>query len=638
MQTSLWADNQYNEAVATPLHMPESSWVPPRMEDLPTWGDSRVSLDIETRDESIRKLGPGARRDNCYMIGVAFAIEGGSSFYLPTRHNGGNMDEAQVIKYLMEQAHTFTGILVGANIAYDLDFLAEYGVKFTPKFFRDVQIAEPLLDENQFQYNLEAIAGRWGLMGKDETLLKNAAYHMGINPKSEMYKLHSKYVGAYAQRDCMLPLELIRKQERELENQELWDVYNMESELLIANLRMTRRGIRIDLKQLEYVESVCHAEEKIALKQLSGLTGIKFGPNDVNKGTSLARALDHIGASYPLTPKTRKPSINAELLKSLDHPVADHILTARKYNKLYGTFVRSIRAHMVNGRLHPGFHQMRAENASGEDKGARFGRMSSSHPNIQQQPSKGALGKMWRGIYLPDEGGVWSCNDYSQQEPRWAVNFGELKKYKGAKRLGDMFRDNPKMDCYDLMTNLVPIERKAAKDVYLGRSYRMGDGKTCKKLGYPTVLRTTRAGHAYEAAGPEGAAIIKKFDSEMPFVKLLSDEAERLAETRGYIRTASGRKCRFPVDANGDVPWAYKALNRLIQGSAADQTKMATVAADKAGFKTQIQVHDELDLTVENRAHAEKLAQVMCDCVTITVPTKVDVEIGPNWGDISSET
>ena len=634
MQTSFFPDSRYTEAVTVPLHMPEGSWTPPRMEDLPDWGSARVGLDTETRDGTIKKLGPGARRENCYIVGISFAIEDGPSFYLPIAHQpGGNLDMAQVFSYLREQAKTFTGVLVGANLPYDLDFLAEQGIFFTPRYFRDVQIAEPILDENQFRYNLEAIAERWNIPGKDETLLRKAAAHANVNPKAELWKLHSKYVGAYAEQDAVLPLELLRKQERAIEDQDLWEVYNLESELQIANLKMTRRGVRIDQEKLEYIRGYCLSEEEQALKKMTDLTGIEFGVEDTTKAVSLSRALDKFNIPYPMTAKTNKPSIKAEFLSAVDHPIAKMILEAKKFNKVRTTFVESVRNHMVNGRLHPGYHQMRTQSDDGDSAGARFGRMSSSHPNLQQQPSKGHLGKLWRTIYLPEEGAEWACCDYSQQEPRLAVHFAEGKNYRGAQEMGDKFRNNPDMDCYEMIAEEGGLLRSPAKIVYLGRSYGMGGGKMCGQLGLPTIRKQGWKGE-YEAAGPEGQKIINKFDDSIPFVKLLANRCEKLAESRGYIITLSGRRCRFPRDKEGKVEWAYKALNRLIQGSAADQTKYAIVAADKAGFKLQVPVHDELDQSVENRTHAEKLATVMRECVTITVPSKVDVELGPNWGEI----
>jgi DNA polymerase I-like protein with 3'-5' exonuclease and polymerase domains len=122
----------------------------------------------------------------------------------------------------------------------------------------------------------------------------------------------------------------------------------------------------------------------------------------------------------------------------------------------------------------------------------------------------------------------------------------------------------------------------------------------------------------------------------------------------GSIRTLLGRKCRFPLwepveyGINKALPreqavveygprikraMTYKGLNRLIQGSAADQTKAAMVALNKAGFRLLLQVHDEIAVSVNDRSEAEEAARIMAQAVSLEVPSRVDVEIGPSWGE-----
>lgn len=100
--------------------------------------------------------------------------------------------------------------------------------------------------------------------------------------------------------------------------------------------------------------------------------------------------------------------------------------------------------------------------------------------------------------------------------------------------------------------------------------------------------------------------------------------------------TLSGRRCRFPKTAEGKYDWTHKALNRLIQGSSADQTKTAMVELDKQGYFLQLQVHDEMDGSVHSPEEAEAMAEIMRTCVPLTVPSKVDVELGASWGESMS--
>ena len=122
----------------------------------------------------------------------------------------------------------------------------------------------------------------------------------------------------------------------------------------------------------------------------------------------------------------------------------------------------------------------------------------------------------------------------------------------------------------------------------------------------------------------------------------------------GSIRTLLGRKCRFPLwepieyGINKALPreqaaieygprikraMTYKGLNRLIQGSAADQTKVAMIALHKAGFRLLLQVHDEIAISVDGRNDADHASRIMQEAITLEVPSRVDVEIGPSWGE-----
>jgi DNA polymerase I-like protein with 3'-5' exonuclease and polymerase domains len=80
--------------------------------------------------------------------------------------------------------------------------------------------------------------------------------------------------------------------------------------------------------------------------------------------------------------------------------------------------------------------------------------------------------------------------------------------------------------------------------------------------------------------------------------------------------------------------FTYKALNKLIQGSAADMTKKSMLALYEEGIIPHIQIHDELDISVESPEQAEKIINIMEDAVHLEVPNKVDYEKGNNWGDI----
>lgn len=639
-----------------PMFQPTAQWTPPRVTDLPSWADARrVSVDTETNDPQLKKLGPGVRR-GAYIAGYSFSIEDGPSFYVPMRHEGGdNVDCAETaMRYLREQAKIFRGELCGANLQYDLDFLAEEDIVFrSVSWFRDCQVAEPLIDELQFTYSLDAIAQRRGLPGKDETLLREGASAWKVDPKKDLWRLPARFVGAYAIQDTELPLQLLRRQERDIDDQGLWDIYNLESQVLPILLKMRRRGVRIDLDRLASIEDWSVQEETACLERVYAETGVRVPVGETMNAGRLAKVLKKIGVEVPLTPKTKKPSISKELLDGLDHPVAKELLNARKISKLRTTFCSSIRSHLIGDRVHCTFNQLRKTTEGDDDeKGGRYGRLSSSDPNLQQQLSPDRffvgdldVGKMWRSIYVPDGDGLWACCDYSQQEPRATVHFAEAARCHGAAKAGNAYRDDPDTDNHTMMARIVfgyspteqpsKVERTQAKIIFLGLCYSMGGAKLARGLGLETKWITTRGGKYVETAGDEAQSILDQFDRQMPFVRQLAKMCEDKAKRVGYIKTIGGRRCRFPKHESGKGwDWCHKALNRLIQGSAADQTKKAMVDLDAAGYKVQLQVHDEIDQTVESREHAEGIAEIMRKCLPLSVPSKVDVEVGPSWGEV----
>lgn len=632
-----------------PMFRPDCDWRPPSLSDLPTsWdGAGRVGIDCETKDTKLKKLGPGVRRKDSYIVGISFAIEDGPSFYLPIRHKGGdNMDAAKVIQYLKDRAKTYTGAICGANIGYDLDWLAEEGIVFRQASFKDIQVAEPLIDENQFSYSLETLAEKYGFPGKDETMLREAAAAYGLDPKKDLWQLPGRYAGVYGAVDSELPLKILRKQEKIIDDVDLWQIYNLECQVTPVLVKMRRRGIRIDFDQLDKVEQFTIEKERGFLQVIYDKTGVRINIDEINKSKLVVQACDVAQIPYGRTEPSNKfpdgqPSVKREFLEpNADHPIVNAILEARSYNKVRNTFVKSIREHAVNGKIHTTFNQLRRQDDNSDEvKGAGPGRLSSCDPNLQQQPSRHpVLGKMWRAIYLPDEGGRWAACDYSQQEPRLFVHFAHIAGCSGTQAAIDKFFAG--YDWHDMTTEMAfgitkaedPVKfaklRKRAKAVFLGLTYGMGQAKMCRSCGFATEKIMIR-GAEREVAGPEGRAFLDEFNRKVPFLNDIKERVERVAWNRRYIRTLLGRHIHYPPGLNME----RKALNNLIQGSAADQTKLAMVELDKENFRFQLQIHDEIDITVYDEKTAKDMAEIMTHCVPLVVPSKVGVEIGANWGD-----
>jgi DNA polymerase I-like protein with 3'-5' exonuclease and polymerase domains len=245
-------------------------------------------------------------------------------------------------------------------------------------------------------------------------------------------------------------------------------------------------------------------------------------------------------------------------------------------------------------------------------------------------------------LFLPEEGKLWASNDFSAQEPRLLVHYAALLGLPGSESLVQAYQDNPDTDFHQMVADMAGIERKQAKTVGLGLMYGMGKNKLAVQL---------------ELTPDEAGDLIKDFHSNVPFLRGTIDAVMRRIEhpaSGGSIRTLLGRKCRFPLwepvawGINKALPYeeavakygprvkramTYKGLNRLIQGSAADQTKAAMVALHEAGFNLLLQVHDELALSVKSEEEAREAANLMATAVNLEVPSRVDVEIGKSWGD-----
>ena len=615
-------------------------------------------------------------------MGWGFAIDGGPKHYLPFRHEGGdNLPEEEALGYLRGNIKGFDGEFVGANLAYDVDYGYNDGFQWHPEVkFRDIQIADPLIDELQYSYSLANIGERYGIKAKDDRLLIEGARSLGLDPKKGLWRLPARYVGEYGEQDCASPLQILRLQEEKIDAAGLREIWDLETATLPVLVRMRRRGVAIDFDKLEQQELWAEREERAALEFVHRETGVRIGYGNVWKPSALAPALESIGMRLGKT-STGAPQIDKMLLGGADHPVADAILRARKVNKIRTTFAASIRRYAVNGRIHCQFHQIAREDEAGNQKGVRYGRLSSAHPNLQQQPSPDRdpeIAGEWRKVFIPEPGALWACNDYSQQEPRWTTHFAAVMDLPRAREAAKRFRDNPDTDNHEMMTRLIyldaqvdkwlaeggkdfKVHRGYSKNVFLGLCYGEGGAKLCHDLKKPTRWghisgwgqnrRTTffetrqdamehrmdaGTGFIKELAGEEGQAILDKFDKEVPYVSKIAKAASERAEALGYVKSILGRRLHFEQKKDGSYDYTHKALNRVIQGSSADQCKKAMVEIDRAGHFLQLQVHDENNSSVADVAEGEAIGTIMKEAVTSKwVPFNVDTECGPSWGEIS---
>jgi DNA polymerase I-like protein with 3'-5' exonuclease and polymerase domains len=610
------------------LFTPETDWLPPT--SLPELSQFKeVAIDLETYDPLLMSHGPSwAFEGQGYVTGIAIATEK-FAIYLPIQHvGGGNLDKRVVTEWLKKELiHENDKIF--HNSLYDMGWLRRMGVHVGGKI-HDTMFAAPLVDENQYGYSLNKLGQRYVGEVKDETLLEEAAKAYKINPKSEMYKLPAKYVGKYAEQDAALTLKLWGILKEGLKSENVEKIYELETSLIPILLEMRWKGVPVDMDRAEVVSKKLMSEERSILQRIHKEHGVT---PDLWAAKSVAIVFDRAGLSYPRTPKTNAPSFSGDWLESHDHKLANDIARARKLNKARTTFIdKMVLEHNVKGRIHGELHPLRSDRG-----GTVTGRFSSSNPNLQQVPARhDEIGPLIRSIFVPEKDMHWGAFDYSQQEPRLTVHYASITEQEGAADAVDAYK-NKDADFHQVVADMANISRKEAKIINLGLSYGMGKDKLISQL---------------DISPQEAEILFDTFHRRVPFIKGLRDQCARLGNNRGFITTVLGRKCRFNLfeprfDRETPLPhsdalekygedikraFTYKAMNRLIQGSAADMTKKAMVELYKEGILPHTQIHDELDISVSSIEDCEKIIQIMADCVPLVVPNKVDAEIGHSWG------
>jgi len=632
--------------------LPTVVWAPPIVSELPSWGDAkRVAIDVECRDEQLKRLGPGCRRDprTNYVCGYSVAIEDGPEFYVPIRHEGGDnvADPDGAIRYLRDQIRDFRGTIVNNGIGYDLDWIATTveDEAILTKPIMDPQVLDVLINELHFNYDLDSMCERHGLPGKDETVLRQAASAYGYDPKVDLWKLPARFVEAYGRADARRSLQLLRRQEIAAEKEGVLEIWGLEQKVTPILVKMRRRGVRVNFDRVDSIERDSIRIETEELAKVKHATGVDIGVGNVWKAEVLAHALRRFGVE-PSKTSQGKASVDKVLLKEAGE-VGKWILRAREWNKVRTTFCSRVREYSVKGRMHCTFNQLKATDDGGEEKGVRFGRLSSSNDNMQFQPVRNKeYGKRWRSIYEADEGAEgWACSDWAQQEPRIGVHYAEIiekisggRECPGASAFADEYRNNPALDIHQKLTDIandpVNYDRTTVKNFVNGRLYGMGDVLLCHHMNWPTEIRKTKWGMR-EMPTPESQEKIDGFTRFAPWVRGLTKAAAKQAEKNGFVWTYLKRKCHFERGPDNKIWKAHKAFNRIGQGSAADQMKATLVAADAEGIPIQLAVHDEFDFSYSSLSQAKRLKELQMTVVTFNVPMKVDLEIGPSWGELT---
>ncbi len=590
-----------------------------------------IAIDLETYDPDLKKLGTGSVVGRGKVVGIAVATDGYSGYFPFDHEGGGNLDKDLVMKWFKDICES-TADKIFHNAMYDVCWIRAMGIKINGRIY-DTMIAASLVNENRYRYDLNSLGWDFVGQGKNETELNNAAQEWGVDPKADMWKLPALYVGNYAERDAELTLALWKVMQKEINSQDLNSIFNLETDLFPCLVDMRFKGVRVDTESAHKLKQQLSTEEKTLLLEITKETGVEC---QIWAARSIAKVFDKLKLPYERTLKTNSPSFTKNFLQNHSNELVKCIAKAREINKAHTTFIDTIIKYEHKGRIHADINQIRSDQG-----GTVTGRFSYSNPNLQQIPARNKdLGPLIRSLFIPESGCEWGCFDYSQQEPRLVVHYASLDQDTSVFGVKEAYDDGD-ADFHTIVAKMADIPRTAAKTINLGLFYGMGKAKLQAELG---------------VSKDKAEELFNIYHSRVPFVKSLMKSVSNRAQQRGQIRTLLGRLCRFhlwepnsfgmhkalpfeqAVQEHGPGikrAYTYKALNKLIQGSAADMTKKSMLDLYKEGIVAHIQIHDELDISVESSEQAKKIVEIMENAVKLEIPNKVDYESGKNWGTIN---
>ena len=642
--------------------VPQTEWIiPTEFPDLRKADE--IAIDLETKDPDLKSKGSGAIIGNGEVVGIAVAVDGYKGYFPIAHETGPNLDRKKTLEWFKDICES-PATKIFHNAMYDVCWIRNLGIKINGLIV-DTMIASSLIDENRFSYTLNVLSWHHLDEGKNEARLIQAAKERGLDAKADMWRLPAMEVGAYGEKDAELTLRLWQKLKKIMIEDDLQDIFNLETDLFPCLVDMRFLGVRVDVSKANQLKTALAVKEENLLQQIKIETGID---TQIWAAQSIAKVFEKLKLPYSRTEKTDSPSFTKNFISNHENPVVNMIAEARKINKIRTTFIDTILSHEHNGRIHADINQIRSD-----DGGTVTGRFSYANPNLQQIPARDPeTGPLIRSLFIPEENCKWGTFDYSQQEPRLVAHYALKFSLPSVNKIADSYESDPSTDFHKIVAEMANIPRSQAKTINLGLFYGMGKAKLQGELG---------------VTKEKSEELFTQYHSQASFVKQLMNKVMKAAEARGQIKTLLGRRCRFPKyepilrgadwghyvppeddermrelqemgphlkDFEGNVitdkdgnpkknywyqnstrrAFTYKALNKLIQGSAADMTKKAMVELYKEGLLAHIQIHDELDFSIESESQAVKIKQIMEQAVELEVPNKVDYESGPNWGEI----
>lgn len=412
--------------------------------------------------------------------------------------------------------------------------------------------------------------------------------------------------------------DILDSEMREKEQEKLYK--ELELPLVDVLYFMEKEGFKVDRKYLDELNGELTAETEKLAAEITDLAGEPF---NINSTQQLAKILfEKLGLKHGKKTKTGY-STNVEVLESLrnEHPIIPAILQYRELVKLKSTYLDGMLPLIdKNGRIHTVFKQ--AVTATG--------RLSSTEPNLQNIPIRKESGKRIRKMFVPADGNVLICGDYSQIELRLMAHMSGDKAMIEAFNGGEDFHRSTAARLFGVPFEQVTQDmRRSAKAVNFGIIYGISDFGLSEDLGISV----------YEAR-----RYMQNYFATYPGVKRFMDDCVAFAKENGYVKTLYGRKRYIPeLQASVYATRAFGervAMNMPLQGTASDIIKAAMIEVDKklaeGGYKAKLimQVHDELivDCPLSEKDNVEKLLKTcMQNVAELSVPLIADVGSGENW-------
>jgi DNA polymerase-1 len=385
---------------------------------------------------------------------------------------------------------------------------------------------------------------------------------------------------------------------------------------------MESQGIRLDTAALEEYSHKLGEEMAALEKEVWEMCGEEF---NLSSTKQLQKILFEDRKLTPIKKTKTGYSTDSSVLEILakEDPVPEKILRYRLLTKLKSTYVDALPT-MVNSRtkkLHTSFFQT----------GTATGRLSSKDPNLQNIPIKDEEGRKIREAFVADPGKVFVTADYSQIELVVLAHLSGDPGLSAAFREGKDIHSQTAALVFQVFEEMVtPEQRRMAKAINFGIMYGMSAFRLSNELGIPRK---------------QASEFIEAYFKEFSRIKAFIDETVKSVETEGKVKTMLGHERPIPTinSRNKTEKMAAEriAINTPIQGSAADIVKLAMLRVyrrllkDFPGVKILLQVHDELLLECpEGQVDgvSAMLKEEMEQAIELSVPLRVNVESGKNWG------